>query len=97
MRVNDEQKHTRSISTTPAVAIVYAREEEENTLAICEQLRNSPQSSTTPILLIISISRYEITQRNATNRIGNAAFIVAPFYEKELRDKITELLKSSSS
>jgi CheY-like chemotaxis protein len=46
--LNDEETAIRSIRTAPTLAIVYARKEEKNTLAVCEQLRNSPQSSTTP-------------------------------------------------
>ena len=94
--LNDEETAIRSIRIAPTLAIVYARKEEKNTLAICEQLRNSPQTSTTPILLIIGISKYEIAQGNAVNRMGNAAFIIAPFDKKELRARTTELLKSSA-
>ena len=90
--LNDEETGICSIGTTPTLAIVYAQEEKKNTLAICEQLRNSSESSAAPILLVIS--RYEITQGNAVRRMGNAAFILTPFDEKELKNKTAELLKS---
>lgn len=77
--------------TTPGLIIVYARKTEKNTLAICGQLRNSPESSAVPILL--AISRYQITQGSAVKRLGNATFIITPFQEKELRDKIEQLKK----
>ena len=43
--LNYDEKRIRSIDTRPTVAIVFARNDEKNTLAICEQLRNSSQSS----------------------------------------------------
>ena len=91
--LNDEGTAISSIGTTPTLAIVHAQEEKKNTLAICEQLRNSPQSSAAPILLVIS--RYEITQGNAVKRMGNAAFIMTPFDEEELRRKTAELIKDT--
>ena len=76
MALNDEETAIRSIRTAPTLAIVYARKEEKNTLAICEQLRNSPQSSTTPILLIIT--KYEIAQGNAVTRMGKCGVHHSP-------------------
>ena len=75
------------------IILVYTRKEQKNTLTICEHLRNSPENSATPILL--AISRYEIPQGNAVKRMGNAAFIMTPFGEKELRDTIHNLLGKS--
>ena len=91
--LNNEETGICSIGTTPTLAIVYAQEEKKNTLAICEQLRNSPESSAAPILLVISW--YEITQGNAVKRMGNAAFIMTPFDEKELQRKTAELVKDT--
>jgi len=71
--------------------IVYAKKEQGETSAICEQFRNSPKSSAVPILLIIG--RYEISQANAVKCMGNATFIIAPFDKKELQDKIVEVRK----
>lgn len=76
------------------LAILFAQKDEKNTLTICEQIRNSPESADVPILLIIS--RYKITQGNAITRMGNAAFLIAPFNEKELRDKCNALLEAFS-
>ena len=56
-------------------------------------LRISPENSATPILL--AISRYEIPQGNAVKEMGNAAFIMTPFGEKELRNKVHDLLEKS--
>ncbi len=78
---------------TANLIIVYARKDEESTLAICEQLRNSPENSSASILLVIG--RYEFQQGSAVRRMGNATFIISPFGEKELRDKIAELLEGS--
>lgn len=73
--------------------ILIAIKDEESTLTICEQLRNSPEDSSAPILLVIG--RYEIQQGNAVRRMGNATFIMTPFGEKELREKIAELRDDS--
>ena len=71
--------------------MVYARTQQKDTLAICEQLRSFPENSAAPILLVIG--RYEISQGSAVKQMGNATFIITPFSEKELRGKITELLE----
>lgn len=91
--LNDEETAVSSIPASAKLIIVYARKKEKNTLAICEQLRNSPESSAAAILLVIG--RYETVQGNAVKRMGNATFIITPFDEKGLRDKFTELLESS--
>jgi PleD family two-component response regulator len=89
--LNDEGTAVSSLSATPGLFIVYAQKSEKDTLAICEQLRNSPGTSAVPILL--AISRYEITQGSAVKRMGNATFIIAPFKEEELREKIEQMEK----
>ncbi|MCD4699442.1 MAG: hypothetical protein K8R91_02585, partial [Phycisphaerae bacterium] len=61
---------------------------EKETLAICEQIRNAPETSDAPILLVIS--RYLISQVHAVRRMGNVVFIMTPFDEKQMRDKIAE-------
>lgn len=91
--LNDEETVVSSIPGTAKLIIVYARKKEKNTLAICEQLRNSPESSTVPIFLVIG--RYETVQGNAVKRMGNATFVISPFDENGLRNKVTELLESS--
>ena len=92
--LNDEDTGVSSIPPAARLMIVYARKQQKDTLAICEQLRSSPGNSAVPILLVID--RYEITQGNAVARMGNAMLIIAPFDEDKLREKTTELLKSSS-
>jgi response regulator RpfG family c-di-GMP phosphodiesterase len=89
--LNDEETEVSSMPAAAEVIIVYARKSPKNTLAICEQLRNSPECSGAPILLVIN--RYEISQGSGVKRMGNATFIITPFNEKELRDKIMEIKK----
>ena len=82
-----------SLSERPELIVLYARKAKKETLAICEQLRNAPETSDAPILLVIS--RYLISQANAVRRMGNAFFIMTPFDEKQLRDRITECFSIS--
>jgi len=77
-----------SPSGRPELIVLYARKAEKETLAICEQLRNAPETSDAPILLVIS--RYLISQAHAVKRIGNASFIMTPFDEKQMHGKIAE-------
>ncbi len=75
-------------SGRPELIVLYARKAEKETLAICEQFRNAPETSDTPILLVIS--RYLISQAHPVKRMGNANFIMTPFDEKQMRGKIAE-------
>lgn len=84
--LNDEETEVSSIPAAADAFIVYARKEQEKTQAICEQLRNSAETSVALIVLVIG--RYEIVQANAIKRLDNAAFVITPFNEKELRDKL---------
>jgi len=93
--LNDEETEVSSMPAAAEVITVYARKNQKNTLAICEQLRNSPECSAAPILLVIN--RYEISQGSAVKRMGNATFIITPFNEKELRDKIMEMQEELGS
>ena len=77
-----------SPSGCPELIVLYARKAEKETLAICEQLRNAPETSDVPILMVIS--RYQIAQAHAFKRIGNASFIMTPFDEKKMHGKIAE-------
>ena len=81
-----------SIIATPQLIIVYAPKDEKKTLAICEQLRNAPETADAPLLLVIS--RYLISQAHAIKRMGNAGFIITPFDEKQMCEKIAELVDS---
>ena len=47
------------------------------------------------ILILAVIGRYEIGLGSAVKRMGNASFIIAPFTQGELRDKIDSLLAES--
>ncbi|MBW8042597.1 MAG: hypothetical protein FVQ85_21740 [Planctomycetes bacterium] len=89
--LNDEETAVSSMPAAAKVIIVYSRKNPKNTLSICEQLRNSPECSGASILLVIN--RYEISQGSGVKRMGNATFIITPFKEKELRDKIMEIKK----
>ncbi|MBL7106208.1 MAG: hypothetical protein ISS77_01200 [Phycisphaerae bacterium] len=89
--LNDDGTAVSSKPATSGLFVVYAQKSEKSTLAICEQLRNSPGTSAVPILLVIS--RYEITQGSAVKRMGNATFIITPFKEEELCDKIEQMKK----
>jgi PleD family two-component response regulator len=91
--LRDEEMAVSSISETARLIVVYARNDQKNTLALCEQLRGSPGNSVAPILLVIS--RYELPQGNAVERMGNATFIIVPFGERDFRERISELFKDS--
>ncbi len=91
--LDDEEAAVSSALPAAKLIIVYARKEQKSTLTICEQLRNSPENHATPILLVIG--RYEITQGSAVRDMGSAGFIITPFDEKELHNKITDLLEGS--
>lgn len=90
--LRDEKMAVSSIPEIAKLCVVYARKDQKNTLALCEQLRGSPGNSDMPILLVVS--RYELPQGNSVERMGNATFIMSPFDEDKLREKTTELLKS---
>ena len=92
--LNDDESAVSSIPPAAKLIIVYARKSHKKTLAICEQLRNPPESTPLPMLLVIS--RYELPQGYAVERMGNATFIITPFDQNELREKTSELLKSCS-
>ena len=87
--LNDDETAVSSIPDGAELIIVYGRKAKTNTLAICEQLRSSPQSSAAPILLVIG--RYEIAQGIKVSQMGSAAFIIAPFSAQRLGEKIAAL------
>ena len=90
----DEEMAVSSIPETAKLIVVYARNDQKNTLALCKQLRGSPGNSDTPILLVIS--RYELPQGYAVERMGNSTFIINPFDQDVLCEKTAELLKNRS-
>ena len=77
-----------SLPERPGLIVVYARKAEKETFAVCERLRNAPETSDAPIPLVIS--RYLISQGHAVKRMGNGGFIMTPFDEKQMRDRIEE-------
>jgi len=72
------------------LAVLYARKSPENTVFICKSIRDSEDFSNVPILLVIS--RYQMGQANAVRDMANVNFIIAPFTEKELHEKIIEFV-----
>ena len=89
--VNDQGiAYECSTPTPPMVAILYAQDEVNSTLAICEQLRTDPNTTSTALLL--AISRYEISQGNVVRSLENADFIFTPFDQDELNVRIDRLL-----
>jgi len=87
IQLSDLETVVSSLPEMTKVAILYARKEVKDTLAICEQLRHLQNSL--PILLVVG--RYEITQGSAIKGIGNATFIIRPFDAKELGNKMAGL------
>lgn len=81
------------ISTDVKLFIVRARKEQKDTLAICGRLRESAETSETPILLVIG--RYELDQGHAVVRAGRGGFIITPFDAQVLQVKIDGLLRQT--
>jgi len=64
--------------------------EQEDTLALCKQIREAHGSPTVPILLVIG--QYQLPHGNAVLGMGNARFIITPFDGEILQVKIDSLL-----
>lgn len=73
-----------------SLAVLYARKNVETTVFFCKSIRESTEFSNVPILLVVS--RYQIDQANAIRDMANVSFIIAPFSEKELHDKIVDFV-----
>ena len=86
--VDTRQADVRSVPKDVQLNLVFARKDENETLIVCKKLRNMPKTSGAPILLVIG--RYLISQGHAVRRMGNAGFIMTPFDEKEMRDKLAD-------
>ena len=79
------------IPKSPILMLVYAQEEQKDTIAICEQLRKDPEGATAPILLVID--RYKISQfHELRRRMENISSIITPFDQEEIHAKIDEIL-----
>ncbi len=82
---------TAPIPKSPILMLVYAQEEQKDTIAICEQLRKDPEGATAPFLLVID--RYKINQfHELRRRMENITSIITPFEQEEIHIKIDEIL-----
>ncbi len=82
---------TAPIPKSPILMLVYAQEEQKDTIAICEQLRKDPEGATAPFLLVID--RYKISQfHELRRRMENITSIITPFEQEEIHIKIDEIL-----
>jgi hypothetical protein len=82
---------TAPIPKSPILMLVYAQEEQKDTIAICEQLRKDPEGATAPFLLVID--RYKISQfHEHRRRMENITSIITPFEQEEIHIKIDEIL-----
>ncbi len=93
--LKDEGNEISSIPVTALLVILFALKNKKDTMAICSQIRNHPQTAAIPILL--AINQYDITQGSSVKRMGNATFIINPFKEEELREKIEQMKKESEN
>jgi len=91
----DEDSTTISPPTptpTPNVILVCARKEPERTVSICGQLWNRYGIADLPILL--AVNKYAIAQGHEIRRLGKSDFIITPFTERFLREKVAAILGS---
>ncbi len=66
------------IPKSPILMLVYAQEEQKDTIAICEQLRRDSEGMKVPILLVID--RYKISQfHELRRRMENITSIINSF------------------
>ena len=91
--LDDNQTIVSATSEAVRLILVYAGKTEKQTLAVCQQLRNAPETSDTPILLVVS--RYMIGQTHPVKRMGNAGFIMTPFNEQQIRERIVKYFEIS--
>jgi response regulator RpfG family c-di-GMP phosphodiesterase len=85
---------TDPIPKSPILMLVYAQEEQKDTIAICEQLRKDPEGATAPIML--AIGKYKMSQFYELRRhIENITSIITPFRQEEIHTRIDEILGTS--
>ncbi len=78
------------IPKSPILMLVYAQEEQKNTIAICEQLRKDPEGMKAPILLVVG--RYKMSQfYELRRRMENITSIITPFDQEEIHARIDEI------
>ncbi len=79
------------IPKSSIIMLVYAQEEQKDTIAICEQLRKDPEGATVPTLLFIG--GYKMSQfYELRRRMENITSIVTPFDQEEIRTRINEII-----
>ncbi len=79
------------IPKSPILMLVYAQEEQKDTIAICEELRKDPEGATAQILLVIG--RYKMSQfHELRRRMENITSIITPFDQEEIHTRIDEIL-----
>ena len=79
------------IPKSPILMLVYAQEEQEDTIAICEQLRKNPEGATAPILLVVG--RYKMSHfHELRRRMEKITSIITPFNQEEIHTRIGEIL-----
>ncbi len=75
---NEKTSLVAPIPKSPILMLVYAQEEQKDTIAICEQLRKDPEGMKVPILLVID--RYKISQfHELRRRMENITSIINSF------------------
>jgi DNA-binding response OmpR family regulator len=80
-----------SIPKSPILTLVYAQEEQKDTIAICEQLRKDHEGVTAPIMLVIG--RYKMSQFYELRRhMKRITSIVKPFDKEEIYTRIDEII-----
>jgi response regulator RpfG family c-di-GMP phosphodiesterase len=90
----EKSSKVASIPKSPGLILVYAQEEQKDTIAICEQLRKDPEGATAPILVVIG--RYKMSQfYELRRRMENITSIITPFKHEEIRTRIDEILGST--
>ncbi len=75
------------IPKSPIIMLVYAQEEQKDTIAICEQLRKDPEGMKAPILLVVG--RYKMSHfHELRRRMENITSMITPFDQEEIHTKI---------
>ncbi len=79
------------IPKSPILMLVYAQEEQKDTIAVCEQLRKDPEGMKAPILLVVG--KYKMSHfHELRRRMENITSIITPFDQEEIHTRIDEIL-----
>ena len=68
--------------------LVYTSKTQQESLALCEQLRTHPQTAALPLIFVAP--SYDITHTFVVQRAGNADLLTEPFTLEELQDCLAE-------